>query len=128
MRELLLLNKGFYESFHIITTKLDLSKTNENFTIKKDEDQDEQPGKITYEITFKEMIAEEFGVPQYRRRVLIVGTMLKDKQKPLKYNEIGNLEKHFLNINDLRNKSTNQEDLFSNWFSPFRKYFARFNS
>jgi DNA (cytosine-5)-methyltransferase 1 len=48
---------------------------------------------IGYQISFKSFKAEEHGVPQIRRRVIIIGTKLQNKFKDLKSGKIGKLNK-----------------------------------
>ena len=69
--------------------------------------------KMNYSIRFTSFKSEEFGIPQFRRRVLIVGTNLENKRKLLDRNEIGDLELKYKNYESMRNKNDNQFELFS---------------
>jgi len=66
---------------------------------------------LGYQIAFKSFKAEEQGVPQIRRRVIIIGTRLKDKISPLSQNIIGNVKKKYLSKSELFINS-NQIHLF----------------
>jgi DNA (cytosine-5)-methyltransferase 1 len=72
---------------------------------------------LGYSIAFHELNTEEHGVPQYRRRSIVIGTNLSKKRKKLISREIGNLEKKYLNIKDLKkinkSKSNSQIDAFT---------------
>ena len=69
--------------------------------------------KMNYSIRFTSFKSEEFGIPQFRRRVLIVGTNLENKRKLLDRNEIGDLELKYKNYESMKNKNDNQFELFS---------------
>ena len=68
---------------------------------------------MNYSIRFTSFKSEEFGIPQFRRRVLIVGTNLENKRKLLDRNEIGDLELKYKNYESMKNKNDNQFELFS---------------
>jgi DNA (cytosine-5)-methyltransferase 1 len=59
---------------------------------------------LGYHISFKSFKAEEHGVPQMRRRVMVVGTRLKNKFKDLQSSKIGNLVKEYLSKEELGKK------------------------
>jgi len=69
---------------------------------------------LGYSISFRMFRAEEHGVPQMRRRVIVIGTRLKNKMDLLISGEIGNLKKEFYSKEDLlKNKQNkNQFSLF----------------
>jgi len=60
---------------------------------------------IGYQISFRMFKAEELGVPQVRRRVMIIGTRIKEKKIPLKNGEIGKLKVTNLSKEDIKNKN-----------------------
>ena len=68
--------------------------------------------KIGYTIKFTSFKSEEHGVPQIRRRIMIIGTKIKDKSSLLIENKIGNLKKTFLSKDDLKKRNENQFELF----------------
>lgn len=59
---------------------------------------------LGYHISFKSFKAEEHGVPQMRRRVMVVGTRLKSKFKDLESSKIGNLTKEYLSKEEIGKK------------------------
>ena len=67
---------------------------------------------IGYQISFKSFKAEEHGVPQIRRRVIVIGTCLKNKFKALKNSEIGNLEIEYLSKEALGKVKDSQHKSF----------------
>jgi DNA (cytosine-5)-methyltransferase 1 len=69
---------------------------------------------LGYAISFRMFKAEEHGVPQMRRRVMVIGTRLKNKKELLVSGEIGHLEKEYLSKEDLFKQAqyTNQISLF----------------
>lgn len=69
---------------------------------------------IDYEIKFLTFRSEEFGIPQFRRRVLIIGTNISKKKELLKLGQIGNLEGKYKSYESLKNENYNQSELFSN--------------
>ena len=69
---------------------------------------------IDYEIKFLTFRSEEFGIPQFRRRVLIIGTNISKKKELLKTDEIGNLEGKYKSYESLKKENYNQAELFSN--------------
>ena len=69
---------------------------------------------IGYSIKFTSFKSEEHGVPQIRRRIMIVGTRLENKRLALDQNKIGNLQKKFLSKDKLIKKDDGQIELFAN--------------
>ena len=69
---------------------------------------------IDYEIKFLTFRSEEFGVPQFRRRVLIIGTNISIKKDLIKKGEIGNLDGKYKSYESIKIESFNQAELFSN--------------
>jgi len=67
---------------------------------------------IGYQISFKSFKSEEHGVPQIRRRVIVIGTCLENKFDDLKYLRIGNLKKEYLSKEDLFKIKDIQHTLF----------------
>jgi DNA (cytosine-5)-methyltransferase 1 len=69
---------------------------------------------LGYAISFRMFKAEEHGVPQMRRRVMVIGTRLKNKKELLVSGAIGHLEKEYLSKEDLfkQTQNTNQISLF----------------
>jgi len=68
---------------------------------------------INYEIKFLTFEAQNLGVPQLRKRVLVIGTNLDDKKVNLKNNKIGYLEDTSYYNHETKNKK-NQFDFFTN--------------
>lgn len=64
-------------------------------------------GKAGYEIQIKKLTASEFGVPQRRKRVFIVGAHIKSLRKPFEYPKAAGLPEKtvFDAIHDLMTKS-----------------------
>jgi DNA (cytosine-5)-methyltransferase 1 len=77
---------------------------------------------IGYQISFKSFKAEEHGVPQIRRRVIVIGTRLENKFDDLKYLRIGNLKKEFLSKEDLSRVKDIQHTLFFDEINTGIKY------
>jgi len=69
---------------------------------------------LGYAISFKTFKSEEHGVPQIRRRVIVVGTRLESKKQHLLSGEIGNLEKIYYSKDELthQTKGNSQSSLF----------------
>lgn len=67
---------------------------------------------LGYRISFKSFKSEEHGVPQMRRRVIVIGTSIKNKFDDLKFQRIGNLKKDYLSKEDLKKAGTLQSSLF----------------
>lgn len=69
---------------------------------------------LGYAISFRMFKSEEHGVPQMRRRVMVIGTRLKNKKELLLSGVIGHLEKEYLSKEDLLKKTQrkNQISLF----------------
>ena len=62
---------------------------------------------IGYQIKFISFKAEAFGIPQFRRRILIIGTNIEKKKKKLLNGEIGNLKGDYLTYDDLQKIKSN---------------------
>jgi DNA (cytosine-5)-methyltransferase 1 len=77
---------------------------------------------IGYQISFKSFKSEEHGVPQIRRRVIVIGTRLENKFDDLKYLRIGNLKKEFLSKEDLIRVKDIQHTLFFDEIETGIKY------
>ena len=56
---------------------------------------------LGYTISFKMFKSEEHGVPQMRRRVIVIGTRLKNKRDKLNLGEIGKLKKQYLSKDEV---------------------------
>lgn len=69
---------------------------------------------IGYHISFQNFKAEEYGVPQIRRRVIIIGTKIKNKFDDLKWNKIGKLKKDFLSKEEMNKQPKFNISLFAN--------------
>lgn len=69
---------------------------------------------LGYAISFKTFKSEEHGVPQIRRRVIVIGTRIEAKKHVLLSGEIGNLEKIYYSKDELslQNKNNPQNSLF----------------
>lgn len=67
---------------------------------------------IGYSIKFTSFKSEEHGVPQIRRRIMVIGTRIPEKKTLLRENKIGNLTKRFYSKNDLIKRDESQFDLF----------------
>lgn len=68
---------------------------------------------IGYEINFTQFKSEEHGVPQIRRRMMVIGTRLNNKINDLKEKKIGFLEKQFLSKEKLLKKNVDQLSIFN---------------
>jgi DNA (cytosine-5)-methyltransferase 1 len=77
---------------------------------------------LGYIISFKSFKAEEFGVPQMRRRVIVIGTMLEDKFIGLKSQDLGNLSKEFRSKENLFKKPFIQRSFFEDEKDDLLKY------
>jgi len=66
---------------------------------------------LGYAISFKMFKAEEHGVPQMRRRVIVIGTRLKNKKEELIAGKIGNLSKEYLSREDLLRQTQNESQI-----------------
>lgn len=67
-----------------------------------------------YGIRLIHLKSEELGIPQFRRRILILGTNLSSKSNDLSLMKIGNLPKLFNNYESFKTKEQNQMKLFEN--------------
>jgi DNA (cytosine-5)-methyltransferase 1 len=77
---------------------------------------------IGYRIAFKSFKAEEHGVPQMRRRVIIVGTCIKSKFDDLKYLRIGRIKKEYLSKEEMKKVDDIQHTLFDDILPEGLKY------
>lgn len=77
---------------------------------------------IGYQISFKSFKAEEHGVPQIRRRVIVIGTRLENKFDDLKYLRIGNLKREFMSKESLSKVNDIQHTLFLDEIDTGVKY------
>lgn len=66
---------------------------------------------LGYSIAFKMFKSEEHGVPQMRRRVIVIGTRLRNKIDDLLSNKIGNLKKEFISKEEVAKKANNSNQL-----------------
>lgn len=66
---------------------------------------------LGYAISFRMFKAEEHGVPQMRRRVIVIGTRLKNKKELLVAGKIGNLSKEYLSREDLLRQTQNENQI-----------------
>jgi DNA-cytosine methyltransferase len=72
---------------------------------------------VKYKIGFRVFKSEEHGVPQYRRRIILIGTRLENKKKALEFGEIGHLlptHKSLEEIRILKKTDQNQISLLDN--------------
>lgn len=67
---------------------------------------------LGYHISFKSFKAEEHGVPQIRRRVIVIGTRLEDKFDDLAFLRIGNIKKDFLSKEKVNKVDNLRHSLF----------------
>ena len=67
---------------------------------------------LGYHISFKKFKSEEHGVPQMRRRVIVIGTRLKHKFDDLTHFRVGNLKKEFLSKEEIGKVKDLQHTLF----------------
>ena len=67
---------------------------------------------IGYSIKFTSFKSEEHGVPQIRRRIMVIGTRIDNKKTLLNQNKIGNLTKRYYSKNELNKIDNNQFELF----------------
>ena len=68
---------------------------------------------IGYTVRFLSFSSEEFGLPQFRKRILIIGTNIEKRKKQLQFKEIGNLESKYKSYETLKREknSENQSEL-----------------
>jgi len=64
---------------------------------------------IGYEVVFTSFKSEEYGVPQYRRRIMIIGTCIKDRMDPFRLGNLGLLTKSHKSIEMIRNKGNSDQ-------------------
>tara|TARA_Y100001970_G_C14235591_1_gene861590 strand:- start:1744 stop:2919 length:1176 start_codon:yes stop_codon:yes gene_type:complete len=67
---------------------------------------------IDYQIKFIGFRAEEFGLPQFRRRILIIGTNIRKKKDLLQMENIGNLNGKYKSYESIKNENKNMDELF----------------
>ena len=77
---------------------------------------------LGYRISFKSFKSEEHGVPQMRRRVIVIGTCLTDKFDDLAHLQIGNLKKDFLSKEHISKANNLQHTLFDDQVDSGFKY------
>ncbi|CAN1504446.1 Dcm Site-specific DNA methylase [Burkholderiaceae bacterium] len=75
---------------------------------------------LGYAISFKTFKSEEHGVPQIRRRVIVIGTRLESKKQQLLSGELGNLEKICYSKDEL---SQQNNDIIQNSLFDFETKF-----
>ena len=64
-----------------------------------------------YTIGFRTFKAEEHGVPQFRRRIIIIGTRIDSKKSELQLGNIGNLVKSHKAIEHIRKENQNENQI-----------------
>ena len=62
---------------------------------------------VKYKIGFRTFKAEEHGVPQFRRRIILIGTKIESKKSDLQLGKIGNLSKSHKSIEGVRKEKLN---------------------
>tara|TARA_B110000114_G_C15064439_1_gene386769 strand:+ start:261 stop:1451 length:1191 start_codon:yes stop_codon:yes gene_type:complete len=77
---------------------------------------------IGYRIAFKSFKSEEHGVPQMRRRVIIIGTCIKNKFDDLKFLRIGNIQKEYLSKEEMKKINNLEYTLFDDIIPKGLKY------
>ena len=77
---------------------------------------------VGYHISFKNFKSEEHGVPQMRRRVIVIGTRLTDKFDDLAHLRIGNLTRSFLPKEEINKVADLQHTLFDERLDAGLKY------
>lgn len=77
---------------------------------------------LGYKIAFKSFKAEEHGVPQMRRRVIVIGTNIESKFDDLKFLRIGNLKKKYLSKEEMNKIKDIQHTLFDDSLSKELNY------
>jgi DNA (cytosine-5)-methyltransferase 1 len=84
---------------------------------------------LGYTISFKMFKSEEHGVPQMRRRVIVIGTRLKNKRDKLNLGEIGKLKKQYLSKDEVMKEKIEKNsltlfDIESNYPNPINVWSA----
>ena len=77
---------------------------------------------IGYRIAFKSFKAEEHGVPQMRRRVIIIGTCIENKFDDLKFLRIGRIQKEYLSKEEMKKVDGIEHTLFDDILPQGLKY------
>jgi DNA (cytosine-5)-methyltransferase 1 len=77
---------------------------------------------LGYSIAFKSFKAEEHGVPQMRRRVIVIGTNIESKFDDLKFHRIGNLKRKYLSKEEISRIKDIQHTLFEETLNSGLKY------
>ena len=77
---------------------------------------------LGYRIAFKSFKAEQHGVPQMRRRVIVIGTNIESKFDDLKYLRIGNLRHEYLSKEGINKINDIQHTLFDKTLNKGLKY------
>ena len=66
---------------------------------------------VKYTIGFRIFKAEEHGVPQFRRRIILVGTRITSKKRELELGRIGNLTKSHKAIENIKREKKDQNQI-----------------
>ena len=69
---------------------------------------------IGYTVKFLKFSSEEFGVPQIRKRVLIIGTNIEEKKQLIINSKNFNISGDFMSASELKAQNQNQFNLFQN--------------
>lgn len=77
---------------------------------------------LGYRIAFKSFKAEEHGVPQMRRRVIVIGTNIESRFDDLKYLRIGNLKREYISKEEMNKINDIQHTLFDETLNTGLKY------
>ena len=77
---------------------------------------------LGYRIVFKSFKSEEHGVPQMRRRVIVIGTNIEEKFDDMKFSRIGNVKKEYLSKEQMKKNKEISNTLFDEETSSDLKY------